>query len=239
MSSGIKKIGSGTRLSGGRRDRVLGWDFYWRDIVHIEISKMAGMKAYGLLTSLVVPRPIAWVVSKDKEGRLNCAPFSFFNLLGQSPLIVGLGIGVDSAGRPKHSRANILATGEFVVHMVPESLIGRMNITATDFPEGVNELEMAGLTTAACELVKVPRIAEAPVAIECRFMQETKVGSNVVLFGEVLGVHLAEGILDEKGHVQGHAPIGRLGSPNMYARTEDRFELGRVSYEEWKAGRRG
>ncbi len=203
--------------------------------MHIEIAKMAGGKAYGLLTSLVVPRPIAWVVSKDREGRLNCAPFSFFNLLGQNPLIVGLGIGVDGAGEPKHSRANIVATGEFVVHLVPESLIHAMNVTATDFPQGVNELEMAGLTTAASVLVGVPCIAEAPVAIECRFMQETAVGKNVVLFGEVVGVHLAEGMLDEKGHVRGHAPIGRLGSPNMYSRTEDRFELPRISYEEWKA----
>ncbi len=201
--------------------------------MHIDISKIPQGKAYGLLTSLVIPRPIAWVVSQDAEGNLNCAPFSFFNMLGQSPMIIALGIGVDGEGKPKHSRQNIVATHDFVVHLVPESLLNAMNITATDFPQGVNELEKAGLTTSPSTLVKTPRITQAPVALECRFVQETKVLDNTVLFGQILGVHVAEGMVDAQYHVQGHAPIGRLGSPNQYCRTTDRFELPRISYQEW------
>ena len=206
--------------------------------MNIDLAKLTPQKAYGLLTNLVIPRPIAWVVSADVNGKLNCAPFSFFNMLGQSPPIVGLGIGIDAEGNPKHSAQNIVATGEFVINLVPEKLAHSMNITATDFPAGDNELIHAGLTTAPSMQVKVPRIAEASAALECRYLQTTAIGNNRVIFAQVLAVHVDDNMIDETLHVCGHAPIGRLGSPNQYCTTEERFEIPRISYAEWVAGKR-
>lgn len=206
--------------------------------MNIDLSKLTPGKAYGLLTNLIVPRPIAWIVSADANGTLNCAPFSFFNMLGQDPPIIGVGIGNGPDGKPKHSAQNIVATGQFVLHFVTEKLAHAMNITATDFPAGDNELIHAKLTTAPSTWVKVPRIAEASAALECRYMQTVRIGNNNVIFGQVLGVHVDDSMIDAELHVTGHAPIGRLGSPNQYCTTNDRFEIPRISYSEWVARRK-
>ena len=105
---------------------------------------------YKLMTGLITPRPIALVTSIDLEGRVNAAPFSYFNAFGSDPAIVVLGIG----NRPgtnvaKDTAANIAATHEFVVHLVDEAIARRMNVCSTQFPHGVNEIEQAGFTPIA------------------------------------------------------------------------------------------
>src|SRR3712207_1698097 len=126
---------------------------------------------YKLVVSTVVPRPIAWVVSQDAAGLVNAAPYSFFNAFSDDPVVVGIGCGPRPAGALKDTLANIKATGQFVVCLVSEELARRMNITATDFESGVDELAEAGLTPAPSARVAPPRIAESPVALECETFQ--------------------------------------------------------------------
>src|SRR5262245_8538068 len=122
---------------------------------------------YKLLVSTIVPRPIGWVVSQDRDGALNAAPYSFFNALSADPPVVGIGIGSRSSGHGKDTRTNIIETGEFVVNLVSEETAGAMNVTAIEFEPEVDELGEAGLTVCPSLRVKPPRIAESPVAIEC------------------------------------------------------------------------
>ncbi len=112
--------------------------------MYFDISALDAPRSYKLLTATVVPRPIAWVVSADAQGRLNAAPFSFFNCFGGHPPVVCVGVGTRS-GSPKDTLANIQARREFVVNLVPEALAAAMNDTATDFPQGHDELQITGL----------------------------------------------------------------------------------------------
>jgi flavin reductase (DIM6/NTAB) family NADH-FMN oxidoreductase RutF len=187
---------------------------------------------YKLLTSLVVPRPIAWVSSRDDRGGINLAPFSFFNLMGADPPIVVLGVGNGPDGLPKHTARNIEATREFVVNLVTEELMHPMNVTAADFPYGLNEMQAAGLTEGKGLLVKVPRVAEARAALECVLQSIQRIGSNNLIIGEVVALHTAEGVVDERMHVHNFTPIARMGTPSWYARSTDRFELPRIKWGE-------
>jgi flavin reductase (DIM6/NTAB) family NADH-FMN oxidoreductase RutF len=202
--------------------------------MHIDLSTLPPLDAYKLLSNLVIPRPIAWVTSLDALGRLNAAPFSFFNLLGSAPPVVALGIGDYSPGTPKHTAANIAATRDFVINLVTEDLAPAMNLTATDFPEGFNELAAAGLHPAPSARIPVPRIAESPIALECTLHDELHIGANRILLGIVLAVCIDDSLIDAHHHIHNFTPIGRLGSPSWYTRTQNRFELPRLTYAQWK-----
>src|SRR6516164_7432182 len=138
---------------------------------------MGALERYRLLLATVLPRPIAWVTTRDGAGAINAAPFSFFNVFGSDPATVGIGIGSKGPAQPKDTRANIRATEQFVVNLVPFALAQAIRVTSIAFPKGVEEPKEAGLTLAASERVAVPRLAEAPVAMECRFAQEVVLGS--------------------------------------------------------------
>jgi flavin reductase (DIM6/NTAB) family NADH-FMN oxidoreductase RutF len=204
--------------------------------MNLDIQEQNPLVVYKLLTNLVVPRPIAWVTSQDAQGRLNLAPFSFFNMAGWEPPVVVIGVGNDADGRPKHTARNIAATREFVVNLVTEDLVQPMNLTAADFPEGHNELAAAGLHEAKSRTVPVPRVAEAQAALECVLYKLERVGKNNLVIGRVVGLYTADGVVDQRLHVNGFHPIGRLGSPSLYTRTTDRFDVPRVSYAEVRAG---
>src|SRR5208282_2630373 len=124
-------------------------------------------RAYALLASLVTPRPIAWVTSLSPDGVVNAAPFSFFNLLGANPPILGFCPGDRDDGTPKDTARNIRLSHEFVVNLVDEQLAEAMNKTAASLPYGVSEITSAGLSTAPSSVVKPPRIAESPASLEC------------------------------------------------------------------------
>lgn len=117
--------------------------------MELDLENEHADRAYPILASLVVPRPIAWVTSISKAGAVNAAPFSFFNVLGANPPIVGFCPGDREEGVPKDTALNIRATREFVVNLVDQDLAEAMNLTAASLPHGVNELEHAGLTAAA------------------------------------------------------------------------------------------
>ena len=186
--------------------------------------------AYMILSGLVTPRPIALTTTVDPEGRVNAAPFSFFNVLGDSPPIVGLCPGDRSPGVPKDTAQNIRLTQEFVVNLVDEAIAEKMNLCAASLPPGENELLHAGLTAAPSSVVKPPRIAEAPASLECRCHSILEIGSNRLIIGEVLRVHVRDGIFGPETWLVkpgSYHPIGRMQAPHWYASTRDLFELRR------------
>lgn len=189
---------------------------------------------YKLLTNLVVPRPIAWVSSVSPSGVVNLAPFSFFNAVGANPLYLIISIGLNDAGEIKDTAKNILANGEFVVNMVTEELFDAMNVSAADFPPDLSELTLAGLHTAPSVHIKVPRVHEAKASLECRLHSSQQLGSNMLFIGEVVMFHVADHLMGPRLHIENFAPIGRLGSPSVYCRTTDRFDVARISYAQWQ-----
>jgi flavin reductase (DIM6/NTAB) family NADH-FMN oxidoreductase RutF len=187
---------------------------------------------YKLITNLVVPRPIAWVSSLGPGGVVNLAPFSFFNAVGSDPLYVVLGLGRNPGGRPKDTENNIKASGEFVVNLVTEELFAAMNLSAADFPPDQSELAAAKLHTAPSVHIQAPRVAEAKVSLECRLFSTQALGANTLVIGQVVMFHVADELVGPKLHINDFAPIGRLGSPSVYCRTTDRFDVPRVKYED-------
>lgn len=185
-------------------------------------------RAYPILASLVTPRPIALVTTLSPDGRVNAAPFSFFNVLGAEPPIVAFAPGDRDDGTPKDTALNVRLTHEFVVNLVDESIAEPMNQCAATLPYGESELARAGLTTAPSTSVKPPRIAEAPASLECSEWGTLQIGGNRVVIGLVKRVHIRDEFFDatklrvlgEKLHL-----IGRMAAPHWYCRTRDRFEM--------------
>ena len=214
--------------------------------MQFDFSTMPALEIYKLLTSTITPRPIAWITSQDREGRVNAAPFSFFNAFSAAPPILGIGIGSrpepEWAG-PKDTWANIRATGEFVVQLVDEASVASMNRTATPFAPGDSELAEAGIETLASSLVAPPRIASSPAAFECVLHGEVALGeSNALILGRVLCMHLRDDALidAERLHVATEqlGLVGRMHGAGWYARTSDLFQLPRLTLDQWKQGAR-
>src|SRR5580658_4823754 len=147
-------------------------------------------RAYPLLASLVIPRPIALVTTINDQGQVNAAPFSFFNLLGASPPICAFAPGDRENGLPKDTALNVRSQHEFVVNLVDEGIAGAMNQCAASLPFGENELEHAGLHAAPSSVVKPPRIAEAPASLECVEWGTLRIGNNRLVIGVVKRVHV-------------------------------------------------
>jgi flavin reductase (DIM6/NTAB) family NADH-FMN oxidoreductase RutF len=185
---------------------------------------------YKLLIGSVAPRPIALVTTLGGKGP-NAAPFSFFNAIGANPAMLMFSVS-DRQGAAKDTLANILEVPEFVVHIVSDAIKEKMNVCAIDYPRGVDEIAEAGFTAVASTKVRPPRIAEAPVAFECRLLQRLELGRVPyhVVIGEVLYYHFHDGIVDEKFHIDvGRIdPIGRLAGKGGYTRITDRFEMARL-----------
>ena len=188
---------------------------------------------YKLLTNLVVPRPIAWVTTQNADGVINLAPFSFFNAVSGNPIYLIVSVGVNDAGEMKDTAKNILASGEFVVNMVTEELFDAMNVSAADFPEGESELAAANLHATPSVKVKPPRVAESQVSMECKLHSTQQLNKNTLIVGEVVMFHVADHLMGPRMYVNNFAPIGRMGSPSVYCRTTDRFDVPRISYAEW------
>jgi len=207
-----------------------------------DFEKLSAQDRYKLLTSTIVPRPIAWVVSQDAEGRVNAAPYSFFNALVGDPPVVGIGIGgrrpEDAPGSWKDSGANIRATGQFVVNLVSFDTREAMNVTAIEFPHDVEELKQAGLTAIPSTKVKPPRIAESPVALECERIEIVELAvDRAIVLGRVVAVHVRDDcVLDEK-RCYIDTPkldlIGRLHGGGWYGRQTDLYEIPRIPVDSW------
>lgn len=192
-----------------------------------ESAELAG-RAYPFLASLVTPRPIALITTISADGKVNAAPFSFFNLLGANPPIVAFAPSDRDNGVPKDTALNVRATHEFVVNLVDEVIAEKMNLCAATLPYGENELSHAGLTSAPSTVVKPPRIAEAPASLECVEWGTLQIGGNRVVIGLIKRVHLRDELFDaEKKRVRTEKllTIGRMASPHWYCKTTERFEM--------------
>jgi flavin reductase (DIM6/NTAB) family NADH-FMN oxidoreductase RutF len=213
--------------------------------MHFDLAAIPASDAYKLLVSTVVPRPIALATTVDAAGRVNAAPFSFFNAVSSVPPVVVLGISPgDSASGDgyKDTERNIRDTGEFVVNLVDEALAERMNVCAVDFPTAIGELENADLTPVASVGVRAPRIAESPVSFECKRITGLSLGPRSTLeVGRVIHIHIRDDLVDPERYyvaTEKMRLIGRMHGRGWYARTSDLFLMDRMTYAEWKDGKR-
>lgn len=189
-----------------------------------------------VLTGVVVPRPIAFVSTISNSGNVNLSPYSFFNAVSYDPpLIIFSSSKFTSDGKLKDSLSNIEQNGEFVVNIVNENIVEAMNTTAAEYPEDVNEFDIANLTQIDSDLVKPPRLRESPVNMECKLERIITLGTEAhpqgLVIGEIIQLHIDDEIIS--GHRINHEklkPVGRLAG-NMYTHTNDVFELMRPSYE--------
>lgn len=184
---------------------------------------------YKLLTSVVVPRPIAWVSTTNKDGSAdNLAPHSFFTVSCVSPPIVQF----TSVGR-KDSVRNVEETGQFVVNLAPEHLFEQINATATDFPHGVSEFDEVGIAREPSARVKPPRVAASPVALECELHSTLRLGDSTVVFGRVVYAVVSEAVMvDGLPDVHALRPLARLGK-DEWGTLGEVLEIKRIPLAEW------
>ncbi|WP_076999552.1 flavin reductase family protein [Variovorax sp. KK3] len=197
--------------------------------MYFDLANLGGKLSYKLLSSTVVPRPIAWVTTRSDHGHLNAAPFSFFNVFSGEPPVACLGIGEGIHG-PKDTVNNLRANGELVINLVSESNVVSMNITATAFESEIDELEEAGLATVASTHVAPPRIAASPASFECRVREIIPLGTaNHLILVNVLAAHIIDEAITDVDRCRIDASrldlVGRMESPGWYVRTRDRFML--------------
>lgn len=198
-----------------------------------DFATLSPTECYKLLVATVTPRPIAWVVTRDPAGQLNAAPYSFFNAMSGDPPVVVFGIGGREPGDAKDTGNNIRRTGQFVVNLVDEATADAMNVTAIDFPHGVDEIAEAGLHTLPSLHVAPPRIAESPVALECERMMTVEIGpARSLVVGRVLAMHVRDDAVLDRDRCYIDTPrlklIGRMHGAGWYARTSDLFEVKRI-----------
>ena len=191
---------------------------------------------YKILTSTVIPRPIALVTTRSRDGIDNAAPFSFFNVFGEDPPLLVLGLQSKDIATPKDTTRNIRETNEFVVQLVDEKLAKAMNDCAVDFPENISEFDLINISRAKCKRINVSRIAEAPVAFECRRTLILQLNETRDLaIGEIIYMHVRDGIINPKNmrlDLSEYKIIGRLFS-NLYTNIEETFTLDRINHKEW------
>jgi flavin reductase (DIM6/NTAB) family NADH-FMN oxidoreductase RutF len=195
---------------------------------------------YKILGSCVTPRPIAWVTSCSADGLVNAAPYSFFNVLGDAPPTIAIGMLQHAEGRMKDTPTNIRATGEFVVNLVSEDHAERMNITCIDAPAGISEIDLAGLDTAPSMQIRPPRIATAPVSFECRLLHAIETGpGQIAVIAEVVHAHVADMFIEDPERLYidtlGMKLIARMHGAGWYSRQTDLFQMTRPTW----AGRNG
>ncbi|HLF52834.1 flavin reductase family protein [Flavobacterium sp.] len=187
---------------------------------------------YKLLTGAVIPRPIGWISSISEEGILNLAPFSFFNAVGDDPPHVMFST-VRTNDSNKDTLNNVLATKQFVVNMVTEELVEKMNITSQPIPSDESEFDLAGLTPSASIKVKPPRVKESPITMECELvhhytLENHKFGGATIIIGKVVMFHVDESVLldDFKINLETYKPVARLAGSN-YSKLGEIFSIKR------------
>ncbi len=199
------------------------------EFLFYEPSKGSGLP-HDPFKAIVAPRPIGWISTRDREGRVNLAPYSFFNAVCDRPPMV-----MFSSSGWKDTVANIDETAEFVCSLVTRPLAGKMNRTSAALPRGVNEFECANLAAAPSRIVRPPRVAEAPAALECRLVRIVHLHDaggtpldQYLTIGEVVGVHidrayLKEGFFD----LLATRPVQRAGYAADYTEATTGFKMER------------
>ena len=198
----------------------------------VDVAKSNVVDVYQLIVGIVTPRPIAWVTSLDGEGRVNLAPFSFFNAFGANPPIVVFSPTLRRDGTKKDTLRNVELNGEFVLNAAVESLVVPMNQSSAELPPDQSEIDVTGLALLPSLKVRPPRIAGSPTHMECVVREIMSMGSGPIaanlVIGEVVAIHVDDAVLDEAGRVDPRKlkTIARLGG-DWYCRTSDLFEMTR------------
>lgn len=192
-----------------------------------DFATLSARERYKLMIGSIIPRPIALVTTVDEQGRINAAPFSFFNCLSADPPILAIGVENNPDMSFKDTGHNIRMTEVFTVNIVSFAIAEAMHVCGAKFPRGMDELKEAGLTAMPGTKVASPYILEAPAAFECRRHVTLELGkSRQIIMGEILFAHYAEGIVDERLHIDpaGIDAIARLGGDTC-ATIRDRFDM--------------
>lgn len=184
--------------------------------MQIRPEELGAEESYKLLTGMVVPRPIAWITTLSASGSVNLAPFSAFTFVSPKPPMLAVSIG-HKAGVYKDTAKNILRIEEYVVHIADQPLIEAVHGSAVEYPPDVSEAEVLGLETVPSDKVAPPRIAAAPIALECRLRHVMEFGEtrSRLIVGEVVLIHVRDG-LAHAGKLDTRAlnPICRIAGPN-------------------------
>jgi flavin reductase (DIM6/NTAB) family NADH-FMN oxidoreductase RutF len=200
--------------------------------MQLDFTKLPPREVYGWMTSVIAPRPIAWVSTIAADGRTNLAPFSFFQGVTSNPPTLMFVPVNNRDGQPKDTVRNLQQVPEFVVNVVPYALAGPMNATAATLPYGESEAEKFGIAMTPSTKVRPPRVAAAPVAFECTLHQIVDIGEGPlaahVVFGRIHLVHVSDAVLGADGRIDPAKLdlIGRMGG-ELYCRTTERFAFKR------------
>lgn len=202
----------------------------------LDPAQMSVRERYFLMIGAIVPRPIAFVSTVNRAGVPNAAPMSFFNGVSSTPPIVSVSL-ASRRGEKKDTLRNIEETGEFVVNVVDEALAEKMNLASGDYPPEVSEFDRAGLAAVPSDLVLPPRVAESPIAFECRLVRTIEIGApphrTALVLGEIVRIHARDDLVLEDRHVDPERlrAIGKMGG-HLYCRTRDRFAMERPKVKE-------
>lgn len=198
-------------------------------MAHIDFDpgELRGREGYFLVTSLVVPRPIAWVSTLSSDGARNVAPHSYFNAVSSKPPVLHF----TSTGE-KDTLRNVRATGEFVINIVSAGIAEQMNLTAANFPPEEDEFAWANLGQAPSKTVACPRVERAAAAFECRVNRIVSIGDGHMVFGDVHNIVVDESVMRD-GRVAPDLldPIGRLAGSWYTRAATDLFEMRRPTWE--------
>lgn len=189
-------------------------------------KEIPSSQLHGYLLGSVTPRPIAFASTIDKDGNVNLSPFSFFNCFGYNPpLLIFSPARRGRDNTTKHTYENVLEVQEVVINIVSYSMVQQMSLASTEYPKGINEFQKAGFTEVASTLVKPPRVAEAPVSMECNVLQivptGTEGGAGNLVICEVILMHIKEEVLDAQGKIDPFKldAVARLGG-DWYCRVQ-------------------
>ncbi|KAF1053070.1 MAG: hypothetical protein GAK43_01594 [Stenotrophomonas maltophilia] len=200
--------------------------------MQVDFTDLLPADAYRWLASTVTPRPIAWVSSLSAEKQHNLAPFSFFQVISDSPATLMVNVNLREDGSVKDTLRNARETGELVIHLVSADLAESMNATSATLPHGSSEFDAAGIASVASDRVKPLRIAGAKVAFECKVSEILPFPSHhprsYLIFARVLLAHIDDGVLKDATHVDPEKLdlVGRLGG-SRYTYTRDAFSMTR------------
>ena len=201
----------------------------------IDPKALSASEFYRYMIEAVVPRPIAFASTVDQEGNVNLSPYSFFNAFSaHPPILVFSPVNRMRDNTSKHTLDNVQAHGEVVINIVNYAVAEQMSLASTEYERGVNEFIKSGLTEVPSVHVRPPRVAECPVAFECRVQQIVPLGSEGgaghLVVCEILLAHVSEAVLDEQQHIDPHKldAVGRMGG-SLYCRAsgDALFEIAR------------
>ncbi len=201
--------------------------------MQVDVSKIPVAEAYQWMVGLVTPRPIAWVTTLSPTGVVNLAPFSFFNTFGANPPIVVFSPTLRRDGTKKDTLTNLEQLGEFVIHAATEQHAEQINLSSQTLPPDQSEVELVGMKTIASSLVKPPRLAGVPFALECKVRDILSMGTGPIaanlVIGEVVMMHIDESVLDDTGKIDPTKikTVARMGG-EFWCKTQQLFQLKRL-----------